>query len=183
MADRKLAEKLSQTALGSTVTPDILTGSKRFYPDITAVLEPEEQPHHIALLTVHRDLKGKVGDYETEYKTDDVALVASENLVRIVSSNGVHVAESYSIVSGVDWDQSGNRWFRLHLANGAQTWSHQEASSAEDRDFTETVEFISGMADYPSFEEKERSDGRKTLEERHRDGDISDAEYLKKKNG
>ena len=176
------AEKLADGAISDTITPDILLGNVTYYPEIISHLYDGEQPHYAALLTVNADLVVSVGPQSGTLRSDNAVLVASDQYVRLIFESS-HVIEPYETLSEIIiTDDPPTRTFQLYCGNRGQVWSHIEAKTADDWIFEDTIQFIQEMIglndpiDHSSVSELQE------LEQKHRNGKISDAEYVQQKN-
>ncbi len=175
------AERLADNALSQTVTKDVLLGNLNYYPEILPYLPEGEQPHYVALLSVNADLRVDIGPQTGVLKSNNAALVASEECVRI-AFNSNYVVEPYEVLEGIEVaGKHPKRSFRLHCGADGQSWSHTEAKTADDWIFEDTIAFIRDMIEMSSSIGDANISELKELERLHQDGQLTNAEYIQRK--
>jgi len=175
-------ELLSENAVGKTVTPEILTGEERYYPNIMNLLLPNEQPHHVALLTKNGNLKIQVGNGEQRFGLRSSALVASERLLRVCSSRGGTIALLYEMVDDISVLGDGERrTIEISIAGGDQAYYLTEAKNAKSVRLDLTRDFIKDMADHTDFLGNRHRSLLDDLERQLANDEISGSEFVLKK--
>lgn len=175
------AERLAAQAFSDTVTVDVLLGNASYYPHILQYLYTGEQPHYVALLTINSNLSVGVGSQYKSVKSDQIALVATDQFVRLAGDES-NIVLPYELLSAISVSgQPPSRGVELHVGEQGQSWYHEEAKTADEWIFDDTVEFIDEMIQRHEPIGKQGMSSLEELKRQHERGEISDAQYLAEK--
>ncbi|WP_152418521.1 hypothetical protein [Haloarcula amylolytica] len=111
--------KLVEQAEGESVTVDKLDGSKKYFPDASAIFQSDmgvegEVPHHIVLLTnsgaLTRLVQGEVLEGGGMLSRTSTSLVLTNRALYLISAAGEFFTFPYDNIQALyasDWDSSG----------------------------------------------------------------------------